>query len=166
MNQQTINILSDSRISYKELIKQIEYVIKSSTVADTDKIFKIDQLIINYRTQQPQEEHLEDTIQQNISNLQGKCYYDILEDASLKLQNRVSDIMRHLSFEENDTDIYKAIAHYQLKDGNVTKTAPTVFLSIKAQDMLENEKGKFRISLYKALLFIHATDALKAGIIS
>lgn len=74
--------------------------------------------------------------------------------------------MRYISFEENDTAIYKAIAHYQIKGGNITKTAPANFMNTVEQDALEDDNGKFSVSLYKALLYIYAANALKSGIIS
>ena len=74
--------------------------------------------------------------------------------------------MRHIAFEENDTAIYKAITYYQAKDGNITKTAPSDFMSLVEQDALEDDSGKFSVSLYKALLYIHVANALKSGVIS
>ncbi|MFN7094991.1 MAG: hypothetical protein ACK4M7_06475, partial [Burkholderiales bacterium] len=56
--------------------------------------------------------------------------------------------------------------YYQAKCGNITKTAPIDFISITEQDALEDGKGKFSASLYKGLLYTHAANALKAGIIS
>ena len=54
----------------------------------------------------------------------------------------------------------------QAKQGNITKTAPINFMSIKDQDQLDDE-GKFRKSLYKSLLYSYSAAAfLKAEIIS
>ena len=53
--------------------------------------------------------------------------------------------------------------HYQAKEGAITPTAPTAFLSDQEQRLLTQEKGKFRVSLYKALLFLKVADAVKSG---
>ncbi|CAM4470767.1 MAG: Tn3 family transposase ISVsa19 [Legionella sp.] len=102
--------------------------------------------------------------------MNAQNYYHILEDLSLKLQNRVADILRNIAFDipENQDipSILVAIKHYQAKTGNVGKEAPVSFLSEKEQKALYSSEGKFRISLYKVLLYFHAADALKAGVIS
>lgn len=164
LNSQTIKLLSNSRISYKQLIKRIDSIIKS-TLPDTNKIGQIDQLLSEYRNQQLQEEAIDTSIQQNLEELSNVDYYTLLEDESLKLQNRVADIMRHLEFEENGTAIYKAIAHYQAKQGNISKNVPINFMNTKDQEQFP-DNDKFRKSLYKALLYFYAADALRAGIIS
>ena len=58
--------------------------------------------------------------------------------------------MRYLEFEENGTAIYKAIAHYQAKQGNILKNAPINFMNTKDQEQFP-DNDKFRKSLYKAL---------------
>lgn len=164
LNSQTIKLLSNSRISYKQLIKRIDSIIKS-TLSDANKIEQIDQLLSEYRNQQLQEEAIDTSIQHNLEELSNVDYYSLLEDESLKLQNRVADIMRHLEFEENGTTIYKAIAHYQAKQGNISKNAPINFMNTRDQEQFP-DNDKFRKSLYKALLYFYAADALRAGVIS
>ena len=56
-----------------------------------------------------------------------------------------------------------AIQHYQDKSGAISQTAPVGFLSDEEQRMLVDGLGKFRVSLYKVLLFIKTTEAIKAG---
>lgn len=46
------------------------------------------------------------------------------------------------------------------------KEAPVDFLSEKEQAALYSSEGKFRISIYKVLLYFYTADALKAGVIS
>lgn len=165
LHNQTINILATSRISYKELVQQIEAIIKSA-ISDAEKIIKINQLLHNYRTQQPLNESIEAEIKQNLEKLKCLDYYTILEGASVKLQNRVADIIRYLEFEKNDSMIFKAIEYYQSKRGNVSKTIYTQFLSSNEIKSLKTKTGKFRVSLYKALLYLYVANGLKAGIIS
>lgn len=165
LHNQTINILSISRISYKELVRQIEAIVKL-VVSDADKLAQISHLLQDYHSKQPLNDTIEIQIKQNLEELGARDYYSILEDASVKLQNRVADIMRYLQFEQNDSAIFKAIEHYQLKNGNIAGASHTEFLSSGELNSLKTEGGKFRISLYKALLYFYVADALKAGIIS
>lgn len=92
-------------------------------------------------------------------------YYALLGRKSLKLQNRVSDIVRHVEFNASTAppEIVAAIQHFQQKNGEIEGHAPLAFLSAREQKMVFDEAGKFRVSLYKALLFIKIADALKAG---
>jgi len=165
LHNQTIDILATSRISYKELVQQIEAIIESA-ISDAEKIVKINQLLHNYRTQQPVNESIEAEIKQNLAELKRRDYYTILEGASVKLQNRVAAIMRYLEFEKNDSTIFKAIEYYQSKKGNIAKNIHTQFLSSNEINSLKTKTGKFRVSLYKALLYLYAANGLKAGIIS
>lgn len=165
LHNQTINILATSRISYRELVIQIEEIVESA-ISDTGKIIKINQLLHDYRTQQPLDESIEAEIRQNLEELKRRDYYTILEDASVKLQNRVADILRYLEFEKNDSTIFKAIEYYQSKKGKVFKPIHIKFLSPNEIKSLKTGTGKFRVSLYKVLLYLHTANSLKAGIIS
>ena len=95
----------------------------------------------------------------------GKDYFDALEEQSLKLQRRVSDIVRQIQFDKNSTKplLIKALQHFQIHDGNVDKNAPIDFLASQERTVLISEDGKFRTSLYKVLLFVHVANAVKSG---
>ncbi len=92
-------------------------------------------------------------------------YYALLGRKSLKLQNRVSDIVRYVEFNATTAapEIVAAIQHFQRKNGEIEDQSPLAFLSARQQELVFDEAGKFRVSLYKALLFIGVADALKAG---
>ena len=47
--------------------------------------------------------------------------------------------------------------------GTIDKGAPAAFLSQRQQAALTGPDGKFRVSLYKALLYIEVAAALKSG---
>ncbi|HRD71026.1 MAG TPA: Tn3 family transposase [Legionella sp.] len=92
--------------------------------------------------------------------------FDILTTLSVKLQNRVADIVKHLEFEvSNNADpLYSALAHYQ-SEKNITSTAPNEFLDDHEYKAIY-KNNKFNISLYKALLFCKIASAVKSGKIS
>lgn len=91
-------------------------------------------------------------------------YYDILEDRSLRLQNRVSPILKTLDFqgEIGAKDIVDAIEHFKKTNGAIRLNAPMGFLE-HAESQAVGKNGAFRPSLYKALLFMHVANAIKSG---
>ena len=90
-------------------------------------------------------------------------YYRALESKSLKLQNRVSEIVKAAEFHGNDDSLVRAISYYKEKDGVIAQSAPSEFLGPEEQKSFFDGDGKFRVSLYKALLFLRIAGAVKAG---
>ena len=56
-----------------------------------------------------------------------------------------------------------AIEHFKEQDGGVDKSMPIGFLDAEERAAL-NKDGKFRVSLYKALLFLHVQNGIKSGV--
>jgi hypothetical protein len=99
-----------------------------------------------------------------VSELDEDDYYKILELKSVWIQNRVSPILKALTF-QGDPGVRKlvdAIEHFKEKDGGIDRSAPTGFLDPEEQTAV-NRDGKFRVSLYKALLFLHVQNGIKSG---
>lgn len=96
------------------------------------------------------------------SDAEDADYYALLGKKSLKLQNRVSDIVRSVSFNTATAppELAEAIRHFQHKSGEIEGNAPLAFHSTHERKMIFDEADKFRISLYRALLFIKIADAL------
>jgi hypothetical protein len=78
----------------------------------------------------------------------------LLEQRSLKLQNRAADIVRQVQFDPHcgKQALLEAILHYQQKSGSIDKHAPVTFLSGEECVAVTGQDGKFRVSLYKVLL--------------
>lgn len=94
-------------------------------------------------------------------------YHTILEIRSRKLQNRVSDIIKALEFDEKESDksLMKAIAHFRTTGANITNKLPMEFLGEEEKNSLlqSSTDEPFRISLYKMFLFIAIADGIKSG---
>ena len=94
-------------------------------------------------------------------------YHAILEIRSRKLQNRVSDIIKSLEFDEKSSDksLIKAIAFFKTTGGNVTAKLPMEFLAEEEKNSLmqSSTDEPFRISLYKIFLFIAIAEGIKSG---
>ena len=65
-------------------------------------------------------------------------YHAILEIRSRKLQNRVSDIIKALEFDEKESDksLMKAIAHFRTTGANITNKLPMEFLREEERNSL------------------------------
>ena len=94
-------------------------------------------------------------------------YHTILEERSRKLQNRVSDIIKALEFDEKESDksLLKAIAFFKITGGNVTAKLPMEFLGEDEKNSLlqSTTDEPFRISLYKMFLFVAIAEGIKSG---
>jgi hypothetical protein len=56
--------------------------------------------------------------------------------------------------------------HYQKKSGNIDKQAPIAFLTPEQRSLIVAQDGKFRLSLYKVLLYLAVADAVKSGVLN
>lgn len=148
-------------------LHELYNVIYSQALSD-DK--KIETLKFLY----PKEEHSHHIeIQNKIPSLKkesnkiikNSAYYDVLETKSIKLQNRVSQIIKYLAFDNQNSNkrLITAIDYYKRKEGYLGSTAPIDFLDYDEQEFLFDDKGKLRVSLYKVLLFQKIASAIKSG---
>ncbi|MCX7120163.1 MAG: Tn3 family transposase, partial [Gammaproteobacteria bacterium] len=159
--------LTKSRQGYKSLIDEITEVTHSVVFTDTGKVQKIAELLKKHTDEESKKEQKKiEQFEKSLDELaKDKNYFDILESLSRKLQNRVSDILKVISFnpENSDKILLNAADHYKNKDGEITINSPQDFLSSDEKEALVNENGTFRTSLYKILLFIHIADGIKSG---
>ncbi len=91
-------------------------------------------------------------------------YYDLLEANSIKLQNRASEIVKNLQFNQatSNCQIIQAIEYYSPKDGNIANNVPTDFLEAEEQELVFDDSGRLKISLYKVLLFSKIADEVRS----
>ena len=161
-----IRIVTKARRSSQCLIDEIARVTHCEDTSSAEKVTKIKQLLNDRDALQSAQP--DDQVQQSEALLEAQLdparYYNALESRSMKLQHRVSPILKHLVFnaKTSDADLLAAIAHFQETDGAVGKVAPLAFLPAKEQAMFADDKD-FRISLYKILLFREIASALRAG---
>ncbi|MEM6699233.1 MAG: DUF4158 domain-containing protein, partial [Bacteroidota bacterium] len=92
-------------------------------------------------------------------------YYDILEDYSLSLQKKVAAIVKVLHFKKatSDQKIMAVITEFKNKDGAINSSISQEFLADKDLAVIFNSSGKFRISLFKTLLFDAICQSIKSG---
>jgi TnpA family transposase len=162
---QSLSALADKlRQSVRETLSRIRHIVADTQLGDSQKVTLIDAAVNTENTTAGVEMQI-DEFKKNVRKIQqGQDYFTLLESYSIKLQHRVADIVRQLKFAPNYSlpTLWTALRHYQQKDGNVDKSAPVDFLSAEERTALTTD-GKFRVSLYKTLLYIGIADAIKSG---
>jgi TnpA family transposase len=149
-------------------LADIERIAFSTQLTDTEKVCHI-QAVLSHDQEQRRTvaSHLMEMHQQAQGTNEDAEYYAVLESKSIKLQNRVADIVKELEFHsDGPSDLLTALQYYQHKQGTITPAAPVAFLEPYAQRLVMDASGKVRVSLYKALLFIKIAEAIKAGAVN
>jgi TnpA family transposase len=150
----------------RELVKEIRSIITLSELNDEQKIKKLEVLLAEKPTQsEPIDSEIAMLQQESSQVIKDADYYNILEKNSVKLQSRVSEIIKHVAFDEktSNKNILEAIHYYKQHDGNIASSAPIAFLDEKEQEVVFDVQKKLRVSLYKALLFSHIATLIKSG---
>jgi predicted phosphatase len=148
-------------------LSSIESVVFRENLSDCEKVQRIQEILAERQNERHEFEGKLTQFKQHWQEAEGDgALFDVLEAKSVKLQNKVAGIIKHVTFQGTDSALMEAITHYQAKDGAVTHTAPTAFLEESEREALTDEEGKFRVPLYKALLFIRIADAIKSGVLN
>ena len=92
-------------------------------------------------------------------------YDAVLESRSVKLQNKVSPILRAITLRGDATssDLLAAVEHFRRRDGATGPGAPQAFLDADERRAVVQDGRVARVSLYKVFLFAHVARAIKAG---
>ena len=153
-------VIDDLDTSVFGLIREIRSLTDADGLSDTQKIIHIRALLD--RGQTGTFDRLKADLE---ASGQDRSWFEVLEAHSLKLQNRLSPILRTLAFDPNDraAALIAAVEHFKANDGNIGDRAPVEFLGAEEQAALTRVDGTFRPSLYKVLLFQHVTGAIKSG---
>lgn len=105
---------------------------------------------------------VKDIYQQYSRQKQDDGYFEQLALGSQKMQAKVGDILRNLSF-ATDPVLQTAVDFYQRKEGNLSGEVPIAFLKPNEQKAVIDKGGKVQVSLYKSLLAKHLSKGLKNG---
>jgi TnpA family transposase len=148
-----------------ETLATISAVTRDHILTDSAKVQRIrDLLAANEAAESLDEEKLGELKAMVLTELNDDDYYAFLSAQSLRVQNRVSPILKAVTFvhEPSAQDLQTALAHFKDQDGVIDKRAPVGFLTLKELAAVTRD-NTFRISLYKALLFIHVQGGIKSG---
>jgi len=147
--------LEDANLS---TLNDIEYVIKDNTLSAEKKVTVIEALITK-KTQALKEILSQKRVFDSV--IDNK--YDFIESKSISLQGKFTGVLKAIEFDEKSSNkhIIAAINYFK-NNSNITNKAPQDFLDDEEKSAVF-ESCKFRISLYKILLFFHVSDAIKNG---
>jgi hypothetical protein len=158
--KQIKSVINDLDTSVFGLLHDIRGVTEAGGMSDTQKVSTIKALL--EKGQSGAFEQLKDDLS---ATARDESWFDVLEAGSLRLQNRLSPILRVIAFDRDDqaVKLTSAIGHFKNSDGSVGPGAPTDFLDANERAALTRADGTFRTSLYKVLLFQHVAAAIKSG---
>ena len=129
----------------------------------TDKV-KAMQTLVSSKTQS-----LKTILEQKTKiEIAGLNRFDFIEKASQSLQGKLSGIVKLLEFDKKSSNKNLINAINYFKDFSIIKKdAPIDFLNDDEKlAIFDSDDGKMKISLYKALLFIHISDGIRSGILN
>lgn len=154
------NLIQNLETGIFSVMQEIRSVANDNTLPDSEKVNRIKK-VLNCEASRNIENIREDFL--GLSDI--SALYDLQESKSLRLQNRLSPVLKavNLQVEQQESPLIEAIDYFRDKDGHITEHAPTVFLDETERKALYREDGTFRVSLYKVFLFQHVAAAIKSG---
>lgn len=158
--RQIESVVDSLDVSVFGVLRSIQSVMATANLSDTEKVSAIEKLMA--RSKPEDFDRLKGDLAQTASDA---SWYDIMEARSLKLQNRLSPVLRALDFMPTTRvkALQKAIAYFKA-DGELSAShMPIDFLDAEQQAAVIRDDGTFRISLYKVFLFQVVTTAIKSG---
>ena len=154
-------MLDDVEAEVSNLQNEIRALLDHETMSDARKLNSIRAILDRDR------ESVLDVLRADIRKgtvVDESLFHDILEDRSIRLQNRISPILKQVAFigDASAADLVAAIAWFREKDGSIGPGMPLAFLTSAERRAVNDSKG-FRVSLCKVFLFQHVAAAIKAG---
>lgn len=159
MKKALIQALEDANLS---IINEINSILDDEYANDADKVKKM-QILIASKT-----ENLKILLEKKTTmETADLSRFDFIEKASQSLQGKLSDIVKLIEFDGKSSDkhLISAINHFK-DNSNLKKTPPIEFLDDNEKTAILDKNKKIKISLYKALLFIHISDGIRSGILN
>ncbi|MBM3611009.1 MAG: Tn3 family transposase [Alphaproteobacteria bacterium] len=132
-----------------------------SSMNDQEKLKNIKDIIDAYSVDQEDVDLLTKSLEKTSNTY---ALYDALEPLSIRMQRKLTPILKILKFNptNSDAEILKALEHFVATDGNVGNNPPMSFINDDLKPILY-KKNKLRTSLYKCLLCMHIAKGVKSG---
>lgn len=150
IREQSITKLIDAvQKEFVDTVAAIKLILANTDLTAEQKLLAID-VALNKSEEESDDDQFTVLKDELSKSQQNNSYYDTLEERSLKLQNRVADIIRYTIFDPTcgNLSLFKALKYYQEKLGNIDKNAPLEFMSPEQRNVIF-VNNKFRVSLYK-----------------
>lgn len=162
---QALRAMTNAHLSASAFVQSVIGITRSKDATASEKYRKIEAMVNDYLAITDTESVDFDLIdEQLIREEKNVSYIEILENLSLRLQRRVTPIVKSVQFDEgtSDTDLIQAVQHFQQTDGNLGVHPPMKFLSKREKEAIGHQNA-VSVSLYKCLLFIHIASGIKSG---
>ena len=154
-NQSFKSIIASFDENIFGLLRHIRKVTQNNESNDADKVTHISHLLDAHNESIPQAEQPWDSLKQDIANEAGESRYDdILEERSIRLQNRVSPIIKALSF-QGDAEVsalLDTMMYFKDKDGVIGKKVPLEFLEPQERDAVTKDDVFSPLAVQNVLL--------------
>lgn len=139
-------------------LNEIELVIRDNALSAVKKVSAIEKLVEKKTILLKEILSEKKIFETSIDNK-----YDFIEKKSISLQGKLSGIVKAIEFDEKTSNgnMIAAIKYFK-NNPTMTDKAPKEFLNDEEKKVIF-ESGKFRVSLYKIILFFHVSDAIKSG---
>ena len=150
-----INLLEENSFSS---LNEIRTILQDSKLSALKKVSALDALVDDKLKIIADISKERRTLQSSAKNK-----YAFIEQKSISLQGKLSGILKSIEFDEKSSDknIIEAIQYFKA-DNTFTNKAPSDFLSDEEKAIIF-DGDKFKVSLYKALLFFYVSDSIKNG---
>ena len=151
--------------SHLAQIEEVVRIINADSLSDKEKVQSIKSVLESQDERKLIEEQIHAMEREANRVIKDEDFYEILGGKSLKLQNRVSPILKAIEFDTGSSVpvIIHAIDYFKQKDGQIDSNAPLDFLESDERKSALKHDGKLKVSLYKVLLFQHVANAIKSG---
>jgi len=159
-NERLRIVLGNLENSHISALHNIQMITDDTGITDQQKIIQIRELLKKANN------NPFDVLRLELDNSStDKSYYQTLEERSLRLQKRLSPILKSLNFQHANSNslLVQAIEHFKSRDGSITDKAPLGFLNINDRQAVTKTDGSLKTSLYKVLLFLHVAHGVKSG---
>ncbi len=151
-----------------EAIECVKVVLRDNNLDDATKVQQALLLLAPKKSLNNNIRNVIDSVKSDLDKMSGEAlFYHFLEEGSLKLQRRCSEIIKRLSFNQqvSSKSLLAAINRYKDKGGAVNGQYPIGFMSPSEKHYIDT-KDEFKSKLYKVSLFNHIKDALKGDALS
>lgn len=142
------------------VIREIRFIANNNMLPDSGKVYLIKKVL---NCKMPG--NIEAIREEFLALSDDMDLYDLQESKSLRLQNRLTPVLKVVNFhpEPQTSLLMEAIHHFRKKDGHITEQAPIAFLTEIERKALYSKDETFRPSLYKVFLFQHVASAIRSG---
>ena len=139
-------------------LNDIEAIIKDDNLSPVIKVDTIEKLL-----QQKTMALKEILTEKKVFDTVVENKYDFIESKSASLQGKLSGILKAIEFDEkaSNKNLIEAIIYFK-NNPTLTNKTPKAFLD-EEERISVFDGDKFKVSLYKILLFFHVSDAIKNG---